>query len=260
MCGRHHKIIDTETGKYTSAALLAIKRDHEEQGIAEISREGARVAQQLLANYVQISVVGNRGNVAIQSPGAVQARSITIKTTKTKLAIEAPPGSIGAARAKVAYCQHLIDRYQEYQKSDRTGKSDFKYAALHVALKRNFGAPWKLLDEARFDEVVTYLQGRIDATILGKRTARGVIRTTVPSTFGCVRPEPARMTTLPQFRTIFACGTAGLSALQAAEAMIVTDRSTPAHAPPSRSPDHRRPPGDRARERRPVPARTSSSA
>lgn len=169
MCGRHHKIIDTETGKYTCAALLAIKRNHEEQGIAEISREGARVAQQLLANYVQITVVGNRGNVAIQSPGAVQAKSITIKTTKTKLAIEAPPGSIGAVRAKVAYGQHLIDRYQDYQKADRTGKSDFRYAAIHVALKRNFGAPWKLLDEARFDEVVVYLQGRIDATILGKR-------------------------------------------------------------------------------------------
>lgn len=121
MCGRHHKIIDGETRKYTCAALLAIKRDHEEQGIAEISREGARVAQQLLANYVHISVVGNRGDVAIQSPGAVQARSITIQNTRTKLSIEAPPGSIGAARAKVAYCQHLIDRYQDYQKADRTG-------------------------------------------------------------------------------------------------------------------------------------------
>ncbi|TBV00008.1 hypothetical protein DNJ95_02265 [Stutzerimonas kirkiae] len=174
MCGRHHKIIDTETRKYTTAMLLRIKQEHEEQGFAEISPTGARVAQQLLANYTQITVIGNHGNVAIQSPGAIQARSITIKNTRAKLSVAPPAGSIGAARAKVAYCQHLIDRYQEYQKADWSGKSDFKYAAIHIALKRTFGASWKLLDEEQFDELVAYLQKRIDATIIGKRNrARG---------------------------------------------------------------------------------------
>ena len=40
--------------------------------------------------------------------------------------------------------------------------------AIHQALKRKFGTSWKLLGEDRFDEVVTFLQGRIDATIIGK--------------------------------------------------------------------------------------------
>lgn len=174
MCGRHHKVIDTETRKYPTSVLLEIKHEHEERGFAEISPAGARVAQQLLANYTQISVIGNRGNVAIQSPGAIQAKSITIKSTRAKLSIEPPTGSIGAARAKVAYCQHLIDRYQDYQKADWTGKSDFKYAAIHVALKKSFGTSWKLLDEEQFEELVAYLQRRIDATIIGKRNrARG---------------------------------------------------------------------------------------
>jgi hypothetical protein len=168
MCGRHHKIIDTETKKFTTPALLAIKRAHEEQGVAEISPQAARVAQQLLANYLQISIIGNSGNIAIHSPGVVQAKSVTFKNTRTKVSLAPPENSIGAARAKVAYCQHLIDRYQEYQKSDRTGKSEFKYAAIHVALKRTFGTQWKLLDEEQFSEVVAYLQRRIDATIVGK--------------------------------------------------------------------------------------------
>lgn len=174
MCGRHHKVIDTETRKYTTTILLEIKQEHEERGFAEISPAGARVAQQLLANYTQISVIENRGNVAIQSPGAIQAKSITIKNTRTKLSVEPPAGSIGAVRVKVAYCQHLIDRYQDYQKADWTGKSDFKYAAIHLALKRTFGTSWKLLDEEQFDKLVAYLKKRIDATVIGKHNrARG---------------------------------------------------------------------------------------
>ena len=175
MCGRHHKVIDTETQKYTTAMLLEIKQEHEERGFAEVSPIGAQIAQQLLANYTRISVMGNLGNVAIQSPGAIQAKSITIKSERTKLSIEAPVGSVGAVRVKVAYCQHLIDRYQNYQKGDWTAKSNFKYAAIHIALKRVFGTSWKLLDEERFDELVAYLQRRIDATVIGKRNrSRGL--------------------------------------------------------------------------------------
>lgn len=98
MCGRHHKVIDTETRKYTTSALLAIKKEHEERGVAEISRQAARVAEQLLQNFVHISVVGNSGNVAIQSPGAIQATSITFKNTRTRITVAAPPHSIGASR------------------------------------------------------------------------------------------------------------------------------------------------------------------
>lgn len=176
MCGRHHKIIDTELRRYTTAALLVMKSQHEEQGIAEISPESARVAQQLLSNYTHISVIGNSGNVAIQSPGAIQANSITIKNTKTRLSVEAPNGSIGANQPKVAYCQHLIGRYQDYQKGDWTGKTSFKYAAIHVSLKRTFGAPWKLLPESKFEEVVDFLQRRLDATIIGKGNKKNRVK------------------------------------------------------------------------------------
>lgn len=168
MCGRHHKIIDTETRKYSAGVLLKIKREHEERGITEISPAVARAAQQFLANYAQNTVIGNQGNVAIHSPGAIQAKSVTIKNTRAKLSIEAPLGSIGADRAKRAYCQHLIARYREYQKADWTGKSDFKYMAIHKSIERTFRAPWQLLSVDQFDELVAHLQKRIDVTIIGK--------------------------------------------------------------------------------------------
>ena len=82
MCGRHHKVIDTETEKFSAPALLSIKRTHEEKGVAEISPLAARVAQQLLVNYLQISIADNTGNIAIQSPGAVLAKSVTFKNTR----------------------------------------------------------------------------------------------------------------------------------------------------------------------------------
>lgn len=45
---------------------------------------------------------------------------------------------------------------------------NYKYMAIHQALKRKFGTSWKLLGEERFDDDVAFLRQRIDATILGK--------------------------------------------------------------------------------------------
>ena len=173
MCGRHHKIIDSEVQTYTVARLRSIKRSHEEKGIAEISPLAARVAAQLQASCGDVSIVGNTGHVAVQSPGAMQAQTInvnnTFKNSRPKgLSVQAPPASIGASQPKVAYCQHLIIRYQDYQKGDKTGKGEYKYMALHNALKREFGTEWKLLGEDRFEDVVAYLQRRIDNTFIGR--------------------------------------------------------------------------------------------
>lgn len=169
MCGRHHKIIDTETTEFTVARLEAIKHAHEVTGIPEISPSYARIAQQLLVNLAEVTISGNSGHVAFQSPGAIQAQTVNIKNTKSKGPLIQPPlGSIGASREKVAYCQYLIDRYQQYQKSDNTGKTVFKYMAIHQALKREFRSQWKLLGEEQFEDVIAFLQRRIDGTIIGK--------------------------------------------------------------------------------------------
>lgn len=175
MCGRHHKVIDTETRKYKVEDLLLIKRAHEEAGVVEISAKTAKNAEALLAHHVSFVVTKNTGQVAINSPGAIQAGVINLKTSRFKIIISPPTGAIGASQPMSAYCKYLIARYNEYQKADHTGKSEYKYMALPNAVIRKFGNRWQDLPDAAFAEVVTFLQARIDATIIGRRNkARSV--------------------------------------------------------------------------------------
>lgn len=172
MCGRHHKIIDTEVRKYTVPELLKIKKEHEGRGPALTLPDTEQVARKIMESYARISVIGNSGNVAIQSPGAIQANSITFKTTRTRVSIQPPSGSVGANRAMVAYCEYLIDRYKKYKIADKTGKGDFKHHLIYQAIQRKFGASWKLVDEGHFPHLVEFLQQRIDKTIIGKNNRK----------------------------------------------------------------------------------------
>jgi hypothetical protein len=168
LCPRHHKIVDSEPKKYTVSVLEEMKRNREQPGLVEISPTTAKAAQRLLDNYLSVTVQSNSGQIAIQSPGAVQANTINIKTSKSKLVVAAPPGSIADDRKMLSYGKYLVNRYQEFQKGDSQKAGDFKYIAIHNALKRQFKCDWKLLPSHRFEEVVTFLRHRIDNTKLGR--------------------------------------------------------------------------------------------
>jgi hypothetical protein len=168
LCGRHHKIIDSEPRKYTVAVLTELKRKHEQRGLIEITPQATKTAQALLNNYLNIVVHSNTGQIAIQSPGAIQANTINLKTTKSKIDILPPDGSIAGDRKMFSYCKYLIDRYQQYQKADHSPKGEYKYIAIYNALKRHFKGDWKLMDQSYFPEVVAFLKNRIDKTMQGK--------------------------------------------------------------------------------------------
>ena len=68
----------------------------------------------------------------------------------------------------LSYAKYLISRYQEFQKSDARKISDFKYIAIHNALKREFKGDWNLLPAERFGELIAFLQRRVDNTKLGR--------------------------------------------------------------------------------------------
>lgn len=68
----------------------------------------------------------------------------------------------------LSYGKYLVSRYQEFQKGDSQKVGDFKYIAIHNALKREFKCDWKLLPSERFEELVAFLQRRIDNTKLGR--------------------------------------------------------------------------------------------
>ncbi len=79
-----------------------------------------------------------------------------------------PAGSIGSSQKMMSYIGHLIDRYNEYQKAHKDKAGNKKYAMIYIALKRVFKSDWKHLPTEKFEELASYLQGRIDKTFLGR--------------------------------------------------------------------------------------------
>lgn len=174
LCGRHHKIVDAEPEKYTAQNLIALKRSHEHAGIVEVTPFGAKVAAGLLERYAKVEILSNAGQIAINSPGAIQAGTVNLRTNKAKVSFAAPVGSVAGERVMMSYAKYLIGRYQEFQKADKTKADRFKYIAIHAALKREFKGDWKLLPVSRFPEIVAFLQRRIENTVVGRiRRANG---------------------------------------------------------------------------------------
>jgi hypothetical protein len=168
LCRRHHKVVDSEPGVYSADALQEIKTIHE--GVAGRPEQAADAlfAKILLNDLRRVSVVNNMGNVAINSPGAIQAHTVTVKTTRRSVTVSAPSGTIGADQQASRYVQHLIRRYNEFASADKTRRTKFSFGAVSSNIETTFGATWKLLSMAQFDAVCSYLQQRIEKTILAK--------------------------------------------------------------------------------------------
>ena len=114
-------------------------------------------------------VVGITGDVT----SSTIANKIEIKTQKKKVLLNPPSGTIASSVDHRNYVKHLIDRYHDFKKDD-VGKDKMNYGILYGAIKREFGAKWDMIRLDKFDELSTYLQRRVDNTILGKKQmARG---------------------------------------------------------------------------------------
>jgi hypothetical protein len=93
---------------------------------------------------------------------------------------EYPVGTIGSDREQRNYIQYLVQRYHRARRAEldfgRSGPARFRYAAIFTNIERKFGAPTYFVSKARFDELVKYLQHRIDGTVLGKSNIMRGIR------------------------------------------------------------------------------------
>lgn len=99
---------------------------------------------------------------------AHSVNTVNIKTSKSPTIKTLPPiGTIGSEFEKRNYVKHLIDRYHEFKKADKT-LNKMNYTILHRTIQRNFGAKIDLISLSKFEELVEYLKNRIDSTILGK--------------------------------------------------------------------------------------------
>jgi hypothetical protein len=97
---------------------------------------------------------------------------------KRKTKMEYPSGSIGADLLRRNYIRYLTERYFRYREADasfgRNAVRRFSYAVLFKNIENRFKAPTYFIPVTRFDELVDFLQRKIEETILGKRNrARG---------------------------------------------------------------------------------------
>lgn len=108
-----------------------------------------------------------------QQSGVV-ANVLNIKTAAKKSPkLSHPRGSIGSELLLRNYIKYLIDRYNEFKKADRN-LSSFSYAVIYRSIRSEFKTKWDFIPVQRFPDLASYLQDRIDKTILGKvRKARG---------------------------------------------------------------------------------------
>lgn len=114
-------------------------------------------------------------------PGAFVIQGDDVKvhfSQKRKPEMEYPVGSIGADLVRRNYIRYLTERYFRYREADASfgqkAVRRFSYAVLFKNIESHFKAPIYFVPTARFDELVDFLQKRIEASILGKKNrARG---------------------------------------------------------------------------------------
>lgn len=169
LCRNHHKIVDDQPQKHTVEWLKATKYEHENNGIKEITPEDARLARRLLDSYLSIEA-HDEAQVMVNSPGGIQAKHVTIKTTrKTKPQIQ-PVDSIGANSEMRAYIQYLVKRYVDWRlKGIKSGKDKRRFhpSMIHKWIERDFGDSTYYVLQVRFESLVEYLQELINGTIFG---------------------------------------------------------------------------------------------
>jgi hypothetical protein len=152
VCGNcHSRITDGDISVHeVYSAKLRLQR----------SRASARAAREVrpASNVIRFRARSNSGIVA---------NNIQIHTTSRGVKIQPPPDTLSSDRDRLNYIKHLIDRYNEFKKSEPNA-AGFSYAVIYSAIKHEFKCEWKLIPLGKFHELASYLQGRIDRTWLGK--------------------------------------------------------------------------------------------
>ncbi len=157
--------IDSElpTLLQNEADMKKIENIIESKGISDEVVEFARHMKTEIKN----ERIGNVVNFSGGSNYGVVANKVEFKNTKKQVRVEAPAETIASSVLHRNYVKRLIDRYHEYKKAE-IDSSKMNYAVFYQAINREFGAKWDFIPLGRFEELVRYLQGRIDKTILGK--------------------------------------------------------------------------------------------
>ncbi|MGP8174933.1 MAG: hypothetical protein ACLP7O_10340 [Terracidiphilus sp.] len=151
--------MDAAPMEYTPELLLAMKKEREMLG-AEVTPEIARRAELLYRKQI-INVQGDLS-------ASIHAQSVTIRSAKRTKAKPVPTSDVvGGSSSHRTYLKYLIDRYQEIAKAQRD--REFRHAVVYQSIKREFKADWDWIPLSRFQEVVKFMQAKIDGTLIGRQ-------------------------------------------------------------------------------------------
>lgn len=156
VCANCHGKI--EAGEIPKAAVYRRKVQAASSGQSPVRSSG---------NSIRLENSDNSGIIANQ---------LTVKTGgRKRVSVFPPSGTIASHRDSRNYVKYLIDRYHEFKRAELGAA--MKYPVFYNAIKGEFGAKWDHVPLERFDEVVAYIQARIDKTVLGRnQKAKGVER------------------------------------------------------------------------------------
>jgi hypothetical protein len=150
------------------------QREHEARGLVEINPALSTTAQRLIEKYENAVIINTGGNVAYKSPGAIQAQTVNVRTTKQTIRFSPPSDAIGASAELASYIEYLIGRYQDYQKLDVQKEGRGKYVIIYNAIRGEYGSKWQTIPGAKFEDLMSFLQRRIDNSKIGRiRKSRG---------------------------------------------------------------------------------------
>jgi len=147
-CATCHRKMDS--GVISPAEILAAKR-----ALAATAQQPTR-SEPATAKVLNFHGTNRSGIVA----------NVVKITTTAAVKMPPPAGIIAADADRRSYVKRLIDRYNDFKRHEMKGSMQFQ--RIYAAIKREFKCKWDYVPISRFDDLVAYLQHRIDSTILGK--------------------------------------------------------------------------------------------
>lgn len=97
LCPNHHKWIDTNPDNFSVESLIKMKSIKKEYGAHLETNEDTRYAKKLLEKFLlQLPAQ----NIMMNSPGAIQAQTVTVKTTMKNVIVAPAPDTIGSDQKK----------------------------------------------------------------------------------------------------------------------------------------------------------------
>lgn len=174
LCKRHHKIIDSNVDEYPVSKLVEMKTKHEKNGRRELSPNDNQIAEKILIKYNQVNINHNSGSVIVDSPGAIKADNITIKSPKSKINIHPPEDAISSDINMLGYAKKIIDKFNKFSSKQKRKNSEYNHSIIYTNIQNEFGVYWKYIPKTRFYDLVEYIQKCIDKTMLGRtNTGKG---------------------------------------------------------------------------------------